>query len=204
MRGLTLDVGGTLLHPAEPVGLTYRRYGAAFGVSLSPDAIGARFKLAFARPGPRQTGDGRPFWRLVVAASTGCEDPALFEALYAHYTRPEAWRVADYAREALAEVRAMGVRTAALSNWDTRLPALLDALGFTPLLDAVVCSGEAGFEKPDPRIFHLAAQRLGLPPREILHVGDSIDEDIGAEAAGMRAWIGAPDFRALPGMLRPG
>jgi FMN phosphatase YigB (HAD superfamily) len=51
---------------------------------------------------------------------------------------------------------------------------------------AIVISGEVGIRKPDPRIFHLALQRTGLQPEEVVYVGDT-EEDI-AGALGMHPW----------------
>ncbi|WP_329741522.1 HAD family hydrolase [Dyella sp. A6] len=54
-----------------------------------------------------------------------------------------------------------------------------------------VCARDTGVAKPDPRIFRAAAERLGVAPDTILHVGDDPALDIaGARDAGMRtAWI---------------
>jgi putative hydrolase of the HAD superfamily len=49
-------------------------------------------------------------------------------------------------------------------------------------------SEEIGIRKPDPRIFHLAAERLGVQPCEIVHVGDNLKADVwGAMNAGFKA-----------------
>lgn len=54
-----------------------------------------------------------------------------------------------------------------------------------------VCARDSGVAKPDPRIFLAAAERLGVAPGEILHVGDDPAMDmVGARDAGLRtAWI---------------
>ena len=75
-----------------------------------------------------------------------------------------------------------------VSNWDERLPPLLDDLGLGRRFDAVVYSAAVGVEKPDPRIFLHALERLGVEPEDAVHVGDSAREDVeGALAAGMEA-----------------
>jgi putative hydrolase of the HAD superfamily len=44
-----------------------------------------------------------------------------------------------------------------------------------------------GYAKPDPGAFRYAAQDLNVPPQQILHIGDSWEEDIlGAQRAGIR------------------
>ena len=44
-----------------------------------------------------------------------------------------------------------------------------------PLLDTVLLSEEEGVEKPACEIFQRACQRLGVEPREALHVGDELE-----------------------------
>ena len=49
-------------------------------------------------------------------------------------------------------------------------------------------SDEMGYSKPDPSIFHLTLQHLGVASSESVHIGDLIQTDIcGAKRAGMRA-----------------
>lgn len=54
-----------------------------------------------------------------------------------------------------------------------------------------VCARDSGVAKPDPRIFLAAAERLGVAPAQILHVGDDpLMDMVGARDAGLRtAWI---------------
>jgi HAD superfamily hydrolase (TIGR01549 family) len=72
--------------------------------------------------------------------------------------------------------------------------------------DATIFSDEAGYGKPDKRIFLKAAERLGLRPSDILHVGDNIENDVGgAQSAGMKALLfdyEVPSgFREQPSLL---
>ncbi len=72
--------------------------------------------------------------------------------------------------ELVAAARAAGVRTALLSNsWGTDLYPrhLLDEH-----FDVTVISGEVGLRKPDPAIYHLAAERLGVQPARCAFVDD--------------------------------
>jgi HAD superfamily hydrolase (TIGR01549 family) len=80
---------------------------------------------------------------------------------------------------------------------------------FTPFIDALVVSEEAGIAKPDPAIFHLALQRLGCSADEAVMVGDSWAADVeGARAAGIRViWFNrteqiCPDRSLVAGELR--
>lgn len=71
-------------------------------------------------------------------------------------------------------------RTAVLSNADRTLRARFEAAdGLLDLFDDFVCSADVGMAKPDPRIYALAAQRLGLPPGECVFI-DDLDRNIDA------------------------
>jgi FMN hydrolase / 5-amino-6-(5-phospho-D-ribitylamino)uracil phosphatase len=52
-------------------------------------------------------------------------------------------------------------------------------------------AAQLGIAKPDPRIFLAAAEVLGVPPEQVLHIGDDTSLDVlGAMSAGMQAiWI---------------
>jgi HAD superfamily hydrolase (TIGR01549 family) len=93
----------------------------------------------------------------------------------------------DVART-LRAVRARGVRLMLISNWHAGLRGFCRALGLDTYFDVIVSSFDAGCEKPDPRIFAIACARLGVPPGQVLHIGDSIVDDVeGARAAGLAA-----------------
>jgi putative hydrolase of the HAD superfamily len=72
--------------------------------------------------------------------------------------------------ELVRATRARGIKTGLVSNsWGTdRYPAELVA----ELFDATVISGREGFRKPDPRMYVLGAQRIGLPPERCVFVDD--------------------------------
>ncbi len=86
------------------------------------------------------------------------------------------------AEEACAELQRHAVPAAVVSNWDVGLHEHLRQLGFDL---PVVTSAEAGAAKPDPAIFRLALERLGVAPHDAVHIGDSEEDEQGARAAGM-------------------
>jgi len=70
----------------------------------------------------------------------------------------------------IRELRSAGIRIGLLSN---HLRELRQRLGdLEPLLDAVVISGEVGVLKPDPAIYRLTLDRLGVAPEEAAFVDD--------------------------------
>ncbi|MBV9328545.1 MAG: HAD family hydrolase [Chloroflexi bacterium] len=68
---------------------------------------------------------------------------------------------------------------------------VLRSFGIEQQFSAVVISGELGVAKPDPAIFAVAIDKLGVKPEHVWHVGDSLEKDvIGAKAAGLTAvWL---------------
>ena len=56
---------------------------------------------------------------------------------------------------------------------------------FDTLCDFILYSHEVGLQKPDPRIFTLACEQLGLQPQEVIFVDDHADVYASAQAMGM-------------------
>jgi len=69
--------------------------------------------------------------------------------------------------------------------------AVLDQGGFTEHLHEIVISEDVRYRKPRPEIFEIVLERLGVEPREALHVGDNLADDVsGAAAAGIHTvWL---------------
>ncbi|MDX6591039.1 MAG: putative hydrolase of the superfamily [Gaiellales bacterium] len=110
------------------------------------------------------------------------------------------FRPFDDVEPALAAIRERGLATAVVSNWDCSLPEALDHVGLR--FDAVVDSATAGTPKPDPAMFRLAVQRLGVDPARVLHVGDRDDTDgEGARAAGLDVVIVDRSESPAPGTI---
>ena len=204
LRAVLLDAAGTLIDVARPLGDAYSRLARDFGGDLDPDTMTAGFRTAFAdtppmafpgRHGPALDRAERGWWRAVVervtrAAGGVPEFDAYFDRLYAHYASAPAWRVYPEVPEVLAALRERGLALAVISNFDSRLSPLLDALGLAHFFDAVVCSGAVGAAKPNPAIFVHALATLGVEASQALHVGDSrVNDYDGARAAGIDALL---------------
>jgi putative hydrolase of the HAD superfamily len=69
--------------------------------------------------------------------------------------------------------------------------AKLQASGLERFFPHTVASGDIGFGKPDPRIFTIALESLGLRANEAIAIGDSLERDVvGAHRAGLRCvWL---------------
>ena len=90
--------------------------------------------------------------------------------------------------DALRDLRALGLRLVIVSNWQPGLLGFCRALGIDSYFERIIASADVGFAKPDSRVFAQACERLGVPPEQVLHIGDSLAEDVnGARQAGLRA-----------------
>jgi putative hydrolase of the HAD superfamily len=120
-----------------------------------------------------------------------CRNPpskTFFADLYDHFAQPDAWRVFDDVVPVLEQLATQDVRLGIISNWDERLRVLLRRLRLENYFEVIAISCEVGFPKPSPVIFEHAAEKLGVSPASVLHVGDSFDMDVaGAKSAGFRA-----------------
>jgi putative hydrolase of the HAD superfamily len=145
--------------------------------------------------------DGTTIWHAYNRAyATACGvraadlDDAV-EALLAEFGRGDVWtRPIPGARAALQRLAERGFALAVVSNADGTVEEQLrvDALcqvgpGDGVEVAAVLDSTVVGLAKPDPAIFGLALELLGVPPTRALHVGDTPSADVaGAHAAGVR------------------
>lgn len=219
IRFVFLDAAGTLLRPWPSVGELYVRACRPYGLEASPERAQEIFHTIWSRrveegdDGLTQAGDdqdaARIWWRQLVnqvldgLGFAGNRD-GCFEACYKQFALPESWHVYAEVRQVVATLRQRRLGVGVLSNWDARLPALLEDLGLAELFDTVVVSALEGCSKPDPAFFLRAARRVGLPAHEILHVGDHprLDRDA-AHQAGFHALLvdrqgGAPGDGTIP------
>ena len=91
---------------------------------------------------------------------------------------------------ALGSLRERGLRTVVVSNWDISLPRVLERCGLSALVDDTVTSAGVGARKPEAEIFTAALGVAGAAPNQVIHVGDTAEEDVvGAAAAGIRALL---------------
>jgi epoxide hydrolase-like predicted phosphatase len=79
-------------------------------------------------------------------------------------------------------------RTGMLSNtWARDGQAMAGKFGFADCFDVFVTSAEVGVMKPDPRIYHIALERLDVSPPEAVFVDDFVENVEAARQLGMQA-----------------
>ena len=194
MKGLVLDYGGVL---TTNVFDSFRDFCVTEG--LDPNAVKDLFR---ADPNAR---------RLVRAVETGEIDEAdfsnrfgellgisdrerLIDRLFAGMGPDEAMLAA------VKGARAQGIRTGLISN--SMGEGRYDRAAFPDLFDGVVISGEVGLHKPQPEIFRLGCERIGLAPEDCVFVDDLRENCEGAEAVGMTAVLHRGAERTVPELER--
>ena len=191
IRAVTFDVGGTLIEPWPSVGSVYSQIAKRHGIDVSAEQLDAQFVAAW--KARSNFGYSISDWSDLVnqtfaGLSPNPPSPELFSDLYQYFATATPWKIFDDTVPCLEGLRRRGVKLGIISNWDNRLRPLLRALGLEQYFEVIVVSGEAGYHKPDAKIFELATKELGIPAASILHVGDSSSEDFsGAQNAGMQS-----------------
>jgi putative hydrolase of the HAD superfamily len=101
----------------------------------------------------------------------------------------------DAMLDAVRAARTSGVATGLISNsWGL---GIYDRLDSTDLFDATVISGEVGLHKPQPEIYRLACERLGVEPEAAVFVDDLRENCAGAEEVGMTAVLHRDSARTI-------
>ncbi|TAD79083.1 MAG: HAD family hydrolase [Oscillatoriales cyanobacterium] len=207
-----LDAVGTIFGVAESVGQQYARMAAQlFDLSLDDQALNQAFFDCFGAADPCVF-PGVPRDRLAQAeydwwetlAEQTFQRAGLFEqipdfatyfaALYDRFATAAPWFVYDEVHDTLSHWRATGIELGIISNFDTRLYRVLDALDLTRYFKSFTLSTEVGAAKPDRAVFAAALAQHRCAPHEAWHIGDSLEDDYrGATAAGLRAlWLNRP------------
>ena len=136
-------------------------------------------------------GEARAFWvqfteRLFRRLRVGGEEapPAADHAeAVRELLGPSSLVLYDDVLPVLEWLKNRSIRSGIVSNWQRGLRHFCRELGILDYFDFVVVSAEVGFQKPDVEMFEIASELMGLPPGEILHVGDHPEQDVSAAKA---------------------
>lgn len=194
-RGILFDFGGTLDSDGEHWLDRFFSLYASQGLGIPPSEIKRAFYYAdtLCQGDPQLASAGlRPLMQYHVHLQ--------FEALNLRRGGKEKELVDLFCtqserylrRNALLLERAKArYRLGLVSNFYGNVACLCEEAGLGPFLDMILDSARVGINKPDPEIFLMALDRLGLPPGLVVYVGDSYERDIiPARRIGMKAvWL---------------
>lgn len=107
------------------------------------------------------------------------------------------------AREALIWARGIGqvgIASGAADSGSADIRAALARVGLDGLIDFIFCRREIGADKTDPRFWQAILAQLGLPPQQVVMIGDSYTADIApAQAAGLYTfWLNSRNLPPRP------
>src|ERR1700674_4510601 len=194
-------LGGAGLHWLDRFVALYR----SFGVKLPRETIRAAFDEAerqsavdenIVSSNLEQMIELHVRWQL---ARLGLNDPNLEQQLVAGFIEPVRQAAVENAR-LLATLVERGFELGVVSNGCGNVDKLCSDLGYAPYLSVIVDSRRVRLFKPDPAIFHYAAEKLGGDPGAMMMVGDSFERDVApAKKAGMKtAWLEGAVARQCP------
>ncbi|XP_067004467.1 rhythmically expressed gene 2 protein [Anabrus simplex] len=204
----TFDVTGTLLKFRIPPAIQYVQVGEHFGVQTEPKAMVSNFRTNWLKMNAQHPNFGKNsglgwvrWWhQLVCQTFQDSVHPnkidsgtlaAIADDLLRSYETAENYKLYPGAEDILLTLQSRGIPIGIISNFDERLPLILDDMGLTKYFRFILTSYEAGFEKPNPGIFNYALRKFGnmtITPKHILHIGDKPDLDyIAARRMGWNA-----------------
>jgi putative hydrolase of the HAD superfamily len=215
VRAIFFDAAGTLLRVRGSVGRIYWELARPHGVQAAPEQIERAFQEVFETSPPPAFPGLQPglirraekqWWYDVVSRVFhkvgGVERfDEYFERVFGFFASSGGWELYPETEKVLAALKDRGLTVGIISNFDSRIYPVLSQLGIFKLIDSVHLSSLTGVAKPDAAIFKKALDEHALHPKEALHVGDSLKEDIeGAQAAGL--WTIYLNRNGLPGPER--
>lgn len=206
--GVLFDLGNTLLHfdgawpevmqAADAELLSYLQQE---GFQLEPEAFIREFRKRLDEYYVQRESEFVEYTTALVLRTLLTElgngrvdDQRLRPALKRLYAVSQAhWKLEDDAVPTLEALKAAGYKMAIISNAsdDDDVQTLVDNAHIRPYFDLVLSSAACGIRKPNPLIFEIALERLGLQPGQAAMVGDTLGADIlGARNAGLYSiWV---------------
>ncbi len=206
-RVIFFDAVGTLFGVKGSVGEVYSAIARRFGVIASPEELNQAFYQVFKAasppafpnfPMPQIPEKEFQWWRDITkltfqkvgVAHKFIDFDVFFTRLYRHFATANPWEVYPDVIPSLQRWQEQGVELGVISNFDSRLYAVLTALKLRSFFSSITISSEVGAAKPDPNIFQSAIAKHQVNPEQTWHIGDSRSEDYeGAKSVGMRGFL---------------
>ena len=203
-----LDAMGTLFDLKNSVGEIYQNSAVKYGVLADPAQVEQAFAASFKSAPPLAFSDcsSMPieqqeynWWQEVVSETFIRLDlkdklvdfEAFFDEIYLYFGTKEPWYVFPDTIPSLTRWRDRGIELGVISNFDSRLLAILNHLNLEPWFDSITISSSTGTAKPETKIFQIALTKHNVIPERAWHIGDNVKADYeGARKAGLNSfWL---------------
>ncbi|WP_139653131.1 HAD family hydrolase [Raoultibacter phocaeensis] len=204
IKAVLFDVGSTLIDPEPDIDGTFCAVAARRGHVVDPEvvlkhmpSVNGFYEEEYLRDGDfwcSHEGSEQMYLDMYRYLSHLCglghDAEAIAREMNEAYRTPANWAVFDDALPCLKELKRRHLRLGIVSNWSSNLEDLIRGLRMAPYFDEIVSSADVGYRKPNPMIFTVMLERLGIDASEAVHVGDRPDADgAGARSAGVHPII---------------
>lgn len=186
IKAVVFDMDGILFDSERITRMMWAQAGAEYGISDVETAV------------RDCTGSSRPDQWAYLKKKYGADFPAKAfrercSQLFHSYVKEHGLPLLPFAKETLCYVKEQGYRVALASSTkkDTVYQELSEA-GFLPYFESITCGDEVTHSKPDPEIYRLSCQKLGVEPKSAIAIEDSPNGIRAAHAAGMNV-VMVPD-----------
>lgn len=218
---LCFDATGTLIEMTASVGSVYSEVARDFDIELPAwrldDAFARVLRHAPLRGVVGSTPEERrqheiEWWTERIRQTFQATDstirlgdfPGLATSLFDTYREARRWRVRPGVDATLAELSDHGHVMGVVSNFDHRLPELLQLLDLKKYFKTTAIPSENGARKPARAVFDCVAAALDAPVEALTYIGDDAPEtlsEIGKLGLRIVDITAIPSFEALPEWL---
>jgi putative hydrolase of the HAD superfamily len=202
------DAVGTLFGVKGSVGQVYQAIALKYQVAADAEKLNHAFAQSFAQASPLAFAITNPelrlqqefnWWKnLAVTTFTKAEllneftdFEAFFQELYVYFATEKPWFIYQDVIPNLQKWQQQKVTLGIISNFDSRIYSVLEALNLSSFFSSITISAQVGAAKPNSQIFTTALAKHNCLPEAAWHIGDSFSDDYqGAKALGINSfWL---------------
>jgi HAD superfamily hydrolase (TIGR01549 family) len=202
IKAILLDFGGTLSEGEldwDPYHESIKSYLSSHGYYIKMQKLKKSLRAALAELEKiRSKGKEMQFEEVYAIFLSNLEvryDGEMLEWLHMNFRKNFKTNFYPCVEDVLKKL-AKKYKIALISNTMSDQPKLLlNEAGYDQYFDLIITSEELGIRKPNPKIFKIVLDELGVKPDEAVHVGDSVEADMyGARDSDIIGfWIKTPD-----------
>jgi putative hydrolase of the HAD superfamily len=195
VKTIFFDSAGTLVD-VPPYSTVWHRIMRDLGLNVTLHNVEKVVRTADLTYGKRYFsyhGKTQDYWtdylRLILAklGISGSDQPAIVKEIVRRFQENPWSSPYPETKGVLRSLKRRGFTLGVITNATDEVTWRLERVGLGDYFDSITYSQEARSEKPHPRIFRLALDRMGCKPSQAVHVGDSYESDVvGARRAGIR------------------
>jgi putative hydrolase of the HAD superfamily len=195
ISAVLFDFGDTLVTLPITREELFLRAAASIGVALSLDAVKRAYqtvdfhkKYSSVKAQIRAQFYAEYNALLCEALGISSHYEMLLPAVTREFAKCPKWILIEDVSDVLSQLRNLKLPLGLVANWDSNLGDIAARLQIRDYFSVVVASQTAGIEKPDPEIFRVAIEQLGLSTslEKIVYVGNEYKADVmGSRAAGL-------------------